>query len=153
MLCCIDGQHADVSLRLADRKRNSHIVGETSATLRGRPSTIPSVLRALVSSPRRLLLLGLAKATARTTGRKQPPALHSHQRSFASRGKRGLTLMQSRQTGFVTLLPILLAMTWWVSQTVAHLTGPAGATLPRVPAHRAFSFGWLTAYPDTRLVK
>jgi Protein of unknown function (DUF3179) len=34
-----------------------------------------------------------------------------------------------------------------------RLRGPAGQTLPRLPAHRAFWFGWYAAYPQTRLVK
>jgi hypothetical protein len=33
------------------------------------------------------------------------------------------------------------------------LEGPRGASLKRLPAHRAFWFGWYAAYPDTRLVK
>jgi hypothetical protein len=33
------------------------------------------------------------------------------------------------------------------------LRGPAGQTLARLPAHRAFWFGWYAAYPGTRLVK
>ena len=41
--------------------------------------------------------------------------------------------------------------TWKVSES--HLTGPGGATLRRLPAHRAFWFGWYAAYPDTRLVR
>ena len=35
----------------------------------------------------------------------------------------------------------------------AALTRPDGARLRRLPAHRAFWFGWHAAYPDTRLVK
>lgn len=35
----------------------------------------------------------------------------------------------------------------------ARLTGPNGETLKRLPAHRAFWFGWHAAHPDTRLVK
>jgi len=35
----------------------------------------------------------------------------------------------------------------------AQLTGPGGETLKRLPAHRAFWFGWYAAYPQTRLVK
>ena len=35
----------------------------------------------------------------------------------------------------------------------SRLTGPNGETLKRLPAHRAFWFGWHAAYPDTRLVK
>ena len=35
----------------------------------------------------------------------------------------------------------------------AGLTGaPSGRKLRRLPAHRAFWFGWHAAYPDTRLV-
>ncbi len=33
------------------------------------------------------------------------------------------------------------------------LAGPGGRTLKRLPAHRAFWFGWHAAYPSTRLVK
>ena len=33
------------------------------------------------------------------------------------------------------------------------LLGPGGASLKRLPAHRAFWFGWYAAYPATRLVK
>ena len=33
------------------------------------------------------------------------------------------------------------------------LIGPGGASLKRLPAHRAFWFGWYAAYPSTRLVK
>jgi Protein of unknown function (DUF3179) len=40
---------------------------------------------------------------------------------------------------------------WKVSE--ARLTGPRGETRERLPAHRAFWFGWYAAYPDTRLVK
>jgi hypothetical protein len=34
-----------------------------------------------------------------------------------------------------------------------RLTGPRGESLKRLPAHRAFWFGWYAAYPSTRLVK
>lgn len=40
---------------------------------------------------------------------------------------------------------------WQVDE--ARLTGPNGETLDRLPAHRAFWFGWHSAFPDTRLVK
>ncbi|MGH7485713.1 MAG: DUF3179 domain-containing (seleno)protein, partial [bacterium] len=40
---------------------------------------------------------------------------------------------------------------WKVSE--ARLLGPRGETRDRLPAHRAFWFGWHAAYPDTRLVK
>jgi hypothetical protein len=33
------------------------------------------------------------------------------------------------------------------------LSGPAGERLKRLPAHRAFWFGWYAAYPDTGLVR
>ena len=36
--------------------------------------------------------------------------------------------------------------------TEDRLSGPGGATLKRLPAHRAFWFGWYSAYPKTRLV-
>jgi hypothetical protein len=38
---------------------------------------------------------------------------------------------------------------WTVTE--AELTGPAGQALRRIPAHRAFWFGWYAAYPKTRL--
>jgi hypothetical protein len=40
---------------------------------------------------------------------------------------------------------------WRVDES--RLTGPNGEILKRLPAHRAFWFGWHAAYPDTRLVK
>ena len=40
---------------------------------------------------------------------------------------------------------------WQVDE--AQLSGPNGQVLKRLPAHRAFWFGWHAAYPDTRLVK
>ena len=33
------------------------------------------------------------------------------------------------------------------------LTSSEGAKLSRLPAHRAFWFGWYAAYPETRLVR
>ena len=33
------------------------------------------------------------------------------------------------------------------------LVGPSGARLARLPAHRAFWFGWYAQYPETRLVR
>lgn len=41
--------------------------------------------------------------------------------------------------------------TWQVTED--NLLGPGGAALRRLPAHRAFWFGWYAAYPATRLVK
>ena len=41
--------------------------------------------------------------------------------------------------------------TWKLAED--KLTGPGGASLKRLPAHRAFWFGWYAAYPGTRLVK
>ena len=40
---------------------------------------------------------------------------------------------------------------WTLSED--NLMAPDGRTLPRLPAHRAFWFGWHATYPDTRLVK
>ena len=40
---------------------------------------------------------------------------------------------------------------WKIGES--SLDGPRGATLKRLPAHRAFWFGWYAAYPSTRLVK
>ena len=40
---------------------------------------------------------------------------------------------------------------WAVTETA--ISGPGGETLKRLPAHRAFWFGWYAAYPMTRLVK
>lgn len=37
--------------------------------------------------------------------------------------------------------------------TEDRLTAPEGQTLPRLPAQRAFWFGWRAAFPDTRLVQ
>ena len=44
-----------------------------------------------------------------------------------------------------------LDQTWKVSED--RLMGPGGMSLKRLPAHRAFWFGWYAAYPGTRLVK
>src|SRR5712692_1953132 len=44
-----------------------------------------------------------------------------------------------------------LGRTWMLTED--RLNGPGGRTLKRLPAHRAFWFGWYAAYPDTRLVK
>jgi Protein of unknown function (DUF3179) len=41
--------------------------------------------------------------------------------------------------------------TWRVDED--QLIGPAGQKLARMPAHRAFWFGWYSQYPATRLVK
>ena len=35
----------------------------------------------------------------------------------------------------------------------ARLAGPNGEIFKRLPAHRAFWFGWHAAFPDTRLIK
>ena len=40
---------------------------------------------------------------------------------------------------------------WTVEEDA--LTGPEGARLERLPAHRAFWFGWYAQYPETRLVR
>ncbi len=40
---------------------------------------------------------------------------------------------------------------WAVEES--GLRGPNGAILARLPAHRAFWFGWRAAFPDTRLVQ
>ena len=40
---------------------------------------------------------------------------------------------------------------WGVAEDA--LTGPNGQRLKRLPARRAFWFGWYAAYNDTRLVK
>jgi hypothetical protein len=34
-----------------------------------------------------------------------------------------------------------------------QLTAPNGDSLKRLPAHRAFWFGWHAAFPQTQLVK
>jgi hypothetical protein len=40
---------------------------------------------------------------------------------------------------------------WHVNED--NLRGPGGRVRKRLPAHRAFWFGWYAAYPETRLVK
>jgi hypothetical protein len=40
---------------------------------------------------------------------------------------------------------------WRISESALHSDG--GGELPRLPAHRAFWFGWYSAHPDTRLVR
>ena len=41
--------------------------------------------------------------------------------------------------------------TWTVTED--KLAGPGGASLKRLPAHRAFWFGWHAQFPDTMLIK
>ena len=41
--------------------------------------------------------------------------------------------------------------TWKVEES--QMTGPKGEVLMRVSAHRAFWFGWYSAFPDTKLIK
>ena len=41
--------------------------------------------------------------------------------------------------------------TWKVKES--QMTGPKGEVLMRISAHRAFWFGWYSAFPDTRLIK
>ena len=41
--------------------------------------------------------------------------------------------------------------TWKVEE--GQITGPKGEILKRVSAHRAFWFGWYSAFPDTKLIK
>ena len=41
--------------------------------------------------------------------------------------------------------------TWTLTE--AALLGPEGAERERLPAHRAFWFGWQAVHPDTRLVR
>ena len=41
--------------------------------------------------------------------------------------------------------------TWKVEE--AQMTGPKGEILKRVSAHRAFWFGWYSAFPNTRLIQ
>lgn len=40
---------------------------------------------------------------------------------------------------------------WQVGEL--QLTGPNGRQLPRLPQHRAFWFGWVSAFPDTTLIQ
>lgn len=42
-------------------------------------------------------------------------------------------------------------ITWTLREDA--LAGPDGARLERLPAHRAFWFGWYAAHPDTILVR
>ena len=62
----------------------------------------------------------------------------------------------SRETTFASWNNVAAARdnrgkVWEVSES--HLTGPNGESLRRLPAHRAFWFGWYSAFPDTRLVR
>ena len=62
----------------------------------------------------------------------------------------------SRDVSFVSWDKVATArdsrgLSWKMDE--AALTGPNGETLNRLPAHRAFWFGWHAAYPATRLVK
>ena len=63
---------------------------------------------------------------------------------------------ESRETTFAswdnaTTARDSLGGAWRVDES--QLTAPNGQTLKRLPAHRAFWFGWHAAFPDTRLVK
>jgi hypothetical protein len=42
---------------------------------------------------------------------------------------------------------------WEVSEDALVATFDPGLRLPRVPAHRAFWFGWYAQHPDTRLIE
>ena len=42
---------------------------------------------------------------------------------------------------------------WKVSEEALILQPDAIVALPRVPAHRAFWFGWYAQFPDTKLIK
>ena len=42
---------------------------------------------------------------------------------------------------------------WEISEEALTLQPDASATLPRVPAYRAFWFGWYAQFPETRLIK
>jgi hypothetical protein len=57
---------------------------------------------------------------------------------------------------FRSLLPDGVAVTesnqkWQLTEDA--LVGDAGETLPRLPSHRAFWFGWFAQFPDTVLIK
>jgi hypothetical protein len=41
---------------------------------------------------------------------------------------------------------------WW-TVTDGALVGEAGERLPRIPAHRAFWFGWIAQHPATTLIR
>jgi hypothetical protein len=43
--------------------------------------------------------------------------------------------------------------TWAVEEDRLRATADPSLTLPRVPAHRAFWFGWYAQYPDTLLIR
>jgi len=63
---------------------------------------------------------------------------------------------ESREFGFTSwdnaaTVRDSLGRAWQMDES--RLSGPNGETLNRLPAHRAFWFGWHAAFPDTRLVK
>ena len=63
---------------------------------------------------------------------------------------------ESRETTFASWDNVAsardsLGNAWRVDES--QLTAANGQTLKRLPAHRAFWFGWHAAFPDTRLVK
>lgn len=66
-------------------------------------------------------------------------------RAYDSRDVKFTTLIDDHalidQTGAVWLL------------TESDLSSVTGEKIPRIPAHRAFWFGWRSAYPDTLLIK
>jgi len=44
----------------------------------------------------------------------------------------------------------IAGVSWTLSE--ARLTANDGRTLERLPAHRAFWFGWFAVHPDTQLI-
>ena len=63
---------------------------------------------------------------------------------------------ESKATTFTRWDKIKLAIdntgkTWKVEES--QMTGPKGEVLMRISAHRAFWFGWYSAFPDTKLIK
>jgi hypothetical protein len=47
----------------------------------------------------------------------------------------------------------VLGREWRVTEEALVLDGPPGLARPRVPAQRAFWFGWRAQFPDTMLIK
>ena len=65
-------------------------------------------------------------------------------------------IYESGELRFTSLTPEDVAVTdtgekWQLTEQA--LTNDAGKKLARIPAHRAFWFGWFAQFPDTKLVK
>ena len=93
-------------------------------------------------------------AHARHPGTRMLSLQTGHQRDYRASGAN--RVYESRETTFagwdnVASARDNLGNAWRVDES--QLTATNGQTLKRLPAHRAFWFGWHAAFPETRLIK